>query len=234
MQKFFHWSLLTRRHYELFWRNIDHHLKPRNHWSLGNTDKRSKRGIEQTSNEWMKPKLKKYWVSINLNQYILYRPWLLSFGPCTESAFPDHTWPIIAIIMIIIITIFKIITIIMIIIITVFKILMIIMIIIAPWKPEVDFAACDSSPILMFYPLVPRTQDLWILSSFLPALIISWSTIWANIMIKDCHLKEPQCDRMIWWSRMIDLLWSQRATCCVPFHQDTSGTGLPPLASHLF
>ena len=23
------------------------------------------------------------------------------------------------------------------------------------------------------------------------------------------------------------------ATCCVPFHQDTSGTGLPPLASHL-
>ena len=51
---------------------------------------------------------------------------------------------------------------------------------IAPWKPEVDFAACDSSTILMFYPLVPRTQDLWILSSFLPALIIPWSTIWPN------------------------------------------------------
>ena len=57
--------------------------------------------------------------------------------------------------------------IIMIITIAIFKIILIIMIMIAPWKPEVDFAACDSSTILMFYPLVPRTQDLWILSSFL-------------------------------------------------------------------
>ena len=70
--------------------------------------------------------------------------------------------------------------IIMIITIAIFKISVILMIMIAPWKPEVDFAACDSSPILMFYPLVPRTQDLWILSSFLPALIIPWSTIWPN------------------------------------------------------
>ena len=97
VQKFFHWSLLTWRHYELFWRNIDHHLKSRNHRSLGNSDKKSKRGIEQTSNEWMKPKLKKHWISINLNIHIFYRPWLLSFEPCTESAFPDHTWPIITI-----------------------------------------------------------------------------------------------------------------------------------------
>ena len=65
--------------------------------------------------------------------------------------------------------------IIMIITIAIFKIILIIMIMIAPWKPEVDFAACDSSPILMFYPLVPRTQDLWILSSFL-----HWSRIWPN------------------------------------------------------
>ena len=119
--------------------------------------------------------------------------------------------------------------IIMIITIAIFKIILIIMIMIAPWKPEVDFAACDSSPILMFYPLVPRTQDLWILSA-----ILHWSYLELQYdqtkVIQDDHLKEPQCDRMIWWSKMKD----ERATCCVPFHQDTSGTGLPPLASHLF